>query len=147
MGHAGMPVKVRDVMSTDVKTFVTNTSIADAARSLTLHRMSGAPVMDHGHVVGVVSKTDLVSPRKRAKAGDDGTVGQVMTGDVHVVRSGDPVMKAVQLMAEHGIHRVVVVDAKGKLAGMITAMDVVRALAQGRRIDADARVEPEDARE
>ena len=54
-----------------------------------------------------------------------------MTRVVRAVRPGDPVMFAVRLMADENVHRVVVVDDDGKLAGIVSAMDVLRALARG----------------
>src|SRR5690349_17753145 len=59
------------------------------------------------------------------------TVDDVMTHLVFAVRSGDPAMLAVRLMVEEGIHRAVVVDEGGKLAGIVSPMDVLRALARG----------------
>jgi CBS domain-containing protein len=38
-------------------------------------------------------------------------------------------------MAKRHIHRIVVLDADSKLAGIVTPMDVVRALARGDRFD------------
>jgi CBS domain containing-hemolysin-like protein len=40
-------------------------------------------------------------------------------------------MAAVRLMANDLVHRAVVVDDKGKLVGVVTPMDVLRALARG----------------
>lgn len=139
-------LKVRDVMSADVKTLVATTSIDDAARSLTLHHVGGAPVMEHGRVVGVISKSDLVAPRNRSGAKGETTVGQVMTPLVQSVKEGEPLMAAVRLMVDQGIHRAVVTDGKGRLVGIVTAMDVLRALTRGDRVGEDT-TEPEDARE
>jgi CBS-domain-containing membrane protein len=47
----------------------------------------------------------------------------------------DPAMAAVDQMAKRAIHRIVVLDQDSKLAGIVTPMDVVRALAAGRRFD------------
>jgi CBS domain containing-hemolysin-like protein len=40
-------------------------------------------------------------------------------------------MSAVRLMANESMHRAVVVDERGKLAGIVSPMDVLRALARG----------------
>ena len=47
----------------------------------------------------------------------------------------DPAMAAVAEMAKRDIHRIVVLDADSQLAGVVTPMDVVRALAGGKRFD------------
>jgi CBS domain-containing protein len=44
-------------------------------------------------------------------------------------------MAAVDVMAKRDIHRVVVLDDSGKLAGIVTPMDVVRALAGGQTFE------------
>lgn len=124
-------LRVRDIMTSDVITLVGSTSVDDAARSLTFHHVSGVPVLEHGRVVGVVSKSDLVDPRHRSSPGHTPTVREAMTRVVHGVRPGDPVMMAVRLMVEQQVHRAVVVDDHGKLVGIVGPMDVMRALTRG----------------
>ena len=124
-------LRVRDIMTTDVITVVASTTVDDAARSLTLHMVSGAPVLEHGRGVGGVSKSDLVDPRHRSSAATPQTVRDAMTKLVHAVRPGDPLMMAVRLMVRESVHRAVVVDERGRLVGIVSPMDVLRALAQG----------------
>jgi CBS-domain-containing membrane protein len=124
-------MRVRDIMTTEVVTLVASTSLDDAARSLTYHHVTGAPVLEHGRIVGVVSKSDLVDPRYRSSDDATPTVRDAMTRIVHAVRPGDPAMAAVRLMVDQSVHRAVVVDDKGKLAGIVSPMDVLRALARG----------------
>jgi chloride channel protein, CIC family len=125
--------RVRDIMTTEVITLSASTSVTDAARSLTFHHVSGVPVIDGGRIVGVVSKSDLVDPRHRPPA----TVRDAMSPVVYAVRPGDPTMMAVRLMVRENVHRAVVVDERGKLAGMVSAMDVIRALARGDHVQDD----------
>lgn len=58
-------VRVRDVMTSEPITFAASTSIADAARSLSFHHVSGVPVIDQGRIVGVLSKTNSSTPATR----------------------------------------------------------------------------------
>jgi len=131
MSAPGKTVRVRDIMTTDVITLVASTSVEDAARSLTFHHVSGAPVLEHGRIVGVLTKSDLVDPRYRSSEARAMTVRDAMTKAVRAVRPGDPVMMAVRLMVEENVHRVVVVDDGGRLAGIVSVMDVLRALVRG----------------
>src|SRR5690349_12581206 len=55
-------VRVREIMTKSVQTMPAHTTIEEAARILTSHHISGAPVLDAGRLVGVVSKSDLVDP-------------------------------------------------------------------------------------
>ncbi len=124
-------LRVRDIMTAEVVTLAASTSVDDAVRSLMFHQISGAPVMDHGTIVGVVSKTDLLDPRHRAGPDAPRTVSDVMTRVVRAVRPGDPAMAAVRLMVSEQVHRAVVVNDKGKLVGIVSPMDVLRSLGRG----------------
>jgi len=81
-------------------------------------------------LVGVVALSDLADPRRRSPA-TAGTVEDAMTRTVFAVRAGDPVMSAVHLMIDQDIHRAVVVNDDGGIAGIVAPMDVLRALARG----------------
>ena len=65
----------------------------------------------------------------------EATVGDVMNPDVVSLYADDPALLAVTEMARRHIHRIVVLDAESKLAGIVTPMDVVRAIARGQRFD------------
>jgi predicted transcriptional regulator len=123
-------LRVRDVMSTDIVTLRGNMPLDEAARTLNARHISGAPVLDGSRIVGVISLTDLAQ-RWTSLSNPSVTVEDVMARVIYAVRPGDPVMTAVRLMVEEDIHRTVVVTNDGSLAGMITAMDVLRALARG----------------
>ena len=60
---------------------------------------------------------------------DDRTVSDVMTRGVHGLPPAASVRDAAAYMLEHGIHRVLVLE-EGKLVGMVTTTDIVRAVAQ-----------------
>jgi CBS-domain-containing membrane protein len=126
-------LRVRDLMTEQVFTIAASTSLEDAARALSFHRVTGAPVIDAGRVVGVISKTDLADPR-RCPGNHAGTVRDAMTPTLRAVRPSDSAMMAVVLMAMERVHRVVVVSERGKLAGIVTAMDVMMALARGEQL-------------
>src|SRR6185312_13965225 len=98
------------------------------------NQVSGAPVLEHGRIVGVVTKSDLVDPRFRAPSSEPITVRDAMTKAVRAVRPGDPAMMAVHLMVDESVHRVVVVDERGKLAGIVSSLDILRALGRGDRL-------------
>ena len=58
---------------------------------------------------------------------DQHTVEEAMNRDVISVRSSESVRSAATIMAEKGIHRVLVID-KGHLAGIVSALDIARAV-------------------
>lgn len=130
-------LRVKDVMSEAILLLRTDTTVDEAWRQLHDGSVTGAPVLDaRGRLVGVLSNYDLADPRRRRLDGS-GTVGEVMTRLVYAVRAEDPALTAVRLMVEENIHRVVVIDDDGGLAGIVVPMDILRALADR----TDARVE------
>jgi len=124
-------LRVRDIMTTEVLTVPASASMEQAARFMTENRISGAPVTDEGRIVGVVSKSDVCDPSNWQGEGEKPVVRSIMTPVIYAVRPGDPVMSAVRLMVLETIHRAIVVSDKGDLAGIVSPMDVMRALSRG----------------
>lgn len=126
-------MKVADVMTKKVLTIAPDASAADAAWGLTLKGFNGAPVQDeHGHLLGIVSKSDLVDPGTSDVPRRGRTVEDAMTPLLFAIRAADPIMDAVARMLDTGAHRLVVVDAEGRMVGIITPMDVLQALADAK---------------
>jgi CBS-domain-containing membrane protein len=127
---------IKDIMTSSVYTVEADASAEEAAWGLTRRHIGGAPARDAaGNLVGVLSSSDLVNPEPAQWIKGQATVGDVMNPDVISLYADDPAMAAVTEMARRRIHRIVVLDADGKLAGIVTPMDVVRALARGDRFD------------
>ena len=82
--------------------------------------ISAVPVVDDDHKpVGIVSLRDLVDPKRQASR---------MTELVVKIDLDASVVSAARALAEANVHHLVVVDAEGRAAGMISALDIVRAL-------------------
>lgn len=142
-------MRVSDIMTKAVITVGPTTPIQEAARTLVKHGISGVPVVDDGGgVVGLLSEGDLIlrhKPRERTPWWrvffDDGerlareyqkavgtTVEEVMTRSVISVGPDFPVEAAAAILDEHRIRRVPVI-AGGRLVGIVSRGDLVRALA------------------
>lgn len=120
-------VRVRDVMTAEVVHVDAAATVFDAAELLSKHQIGGAPVLKKGRLVGMVSKSDLVDPRNELEA----RVDRVMTRVAYGVRQSDPLSLAVQLIVDENIHRALVVDDDGTVVGIITPIDVLRAMRHG----------------
>jgi CBS domain-containing protein len=112
--------------------------VEEAERLIRDHHVSGLPVVDQdGVLVGVISQTDLVhlddpsvrSLIRRASVGI--RIGEVMSRPPVTVLLTTTLLEAARLMTEQWIHRVVVVDEKGRPLGVLAAMDFVALFAEG----------------
>jgi CBS-domain-containing membrane protein len=140
-------LRVKDVMTEAILLLRAEMPVDDAWSLLHDGGVNGAPVLDaRGRLVGVLSNSDLADPRRRYPDAS-GTVGDLMTRVVYAVRADDPVLTAVRLMADENIHRAVVVNDDGTLAGIVVPMDILRVLARDAEArGADAHVEYVDLR-
>jgi CBS-domain-containing membrane protein len=76
----------------------------------------------------MITRSDLADPRRRASAS---TVEDVATRVVYAVRASDPIMNAVRLMLDESIHRALVVNEDGSIAGIVAPTDILKALLKG----------------
>lgn len=142
---------VRDVMTREVYSVRKSTPISDITRILAGRGISAVPVVDNDRdVVGVVSEADLLLkqietpasgharfPGIRSKA--DGRVAQdVMTSPAVTVEADLPLTEAARRMVGHRVKRLPVVDRYGKLTGIVSRADLVRAFV---RTDSEIRDE------
>lgn len=129
-------LRIKDIMTANVHTVEADAPAEEAAWGFTFRHIGGAPARDaEGNLVGVLSSSDLVNPEPKQWIKGEATVGDLMNPDVISLYADDPAMAAVTEMARRQIHRIVVLDADSKLAGIVTAMDIVRAVARGERFD------------
>ena len=104
-------------------------TLAAAGRMMSEHSIRHLPVLEAGKLVGIVTDRDLsfvetlqgVNP-------DDVKVGEAMSQDVFVVEPKASVRVTANEMAEHKYGSVVVMD-DGKVIGVFTTIDALRALA------------------
>ncbi|HTQ77654.1 MAG TPA: IMP dehydrogenase, partial [Burkholderiales bacterium] len=87
------------------------------------HRISGFPVVKGGKVVGIVTNRDLRFEKRL-----DLPVGRVMTPQKRLVtvRDGASREQATRLIHENRLERVLVVDAKWHLKGLVTVKDILK---------------------
>jgi acetoin utilization protein AcuB len=128
---------VKDWMTKNPVTITDDTSMMKAIHLMKQHRFRRLPVMHGGELVGVVTDRDLkeASPSKATTLDvhelyyllAELQVKDIMTRNPLTVREDDTVEHAAQLMLEHTISGLPVVNAAGRLTGIITQSDVFRA--------------------
>lgn len=135
------PLRVTDVMNSTVITISDEATLPEALDLMRQHKISGLVVVDHsGHMVGVISQTDLL--RAWQEGADYQTpkaspVSRYMTREVISCASHKSLNYAMQMLDRHQIHRLVVVETRDggrfvtdrvKPVGILSQTDIVRAL-------------------
>jgi CBS domain-containing protein/anti-sigma regulatory factor (Ser/Thr protein kinase) len=117
-------LKVSEVMTRDVKFVTPDMHMVDLLELFRQARISGAPVLSDGKIVGIISLEDLIVSLCAMDV--DAPVEKYMTPKVITMKTFDPVVEAIRTFTKSGIGRLPVVDESGKLVGMITKGDVTR---------------------
>ncbi|HEY7589833.1 MAG TPA: CBS domain-containing protein [Candidatus Limnocylindrales bacterium] len=140
---------VRDLMSRPAISVGPATPLKEVATLLVDHRISGVPVVDDaGRVLGVVTEADFLLKSRGGEAvrhrplarliGDSAeataqqakvaavTAGEAMTSPPVTIGPENRIVEAASRMIEHRVNRLPVVEG-GRLAGIITRADLVRA--------------------
>jgi CBS-domain-containing membrane protein len=114
-------------MTRDVYTCTINDSLNAAARVMWDHDCGCAPVIDaHGKLAGIVTDRDIsMAAYTQGVPLDAIPVERVMSARVISCGRGDDLETAHQLMRTHEIHRIPVVDTRGRPIGILSLSDVI----------------------
>ena len=118
-----MSILVKDIMVRDVAYVTIPGSRDDVLKVLQDRKVSGVPVIKKGEVVGMITRTDLLSNR------EEDQTALLMTRDAVMISPEKSIVEAAKLLIEHDIRRLPVVEEK-KLVGIITVADIVRVAAE-----------------
>ena len=124
--NAMRKLTARELMTAPIETVDVGTPVNEAARRMaekTIHRML---VTEAGKPVGVISISDFVAGIAEQEPIRRETVGDVMSRSFLVCREDNTVINAARTMTQAGWRSIIVVDAKGKLQGVITGHDLMR---------------------
>jgi acetoin utilization protein AcuB len=120
-------MRVAQLMKKKVRSIDPDATTGEAILVMKLHRIRHLLVLDRGGLAGIVSERDLLPwlfGELEAKVSD------VMTPDLVTARPDTPLHRAAALMARHTISALPVME-KGKLVGIITTTDLLRAIGRG----------------
>lgn len=123
-------------MTTTVKTVTGGLTMRELGKLFDLDNFNTYPVKENEHVVGLVSKFDYLAcfvftpdhilPRYEELM--DRTVAEVMTTEFIYVGKETKLTRVLQLMVDHRIRSMPVIEADRRLSGVISRDDVMRAL-------------------
>lgn len=112
---------VREVMNRELFSLRPTERVEDAIGFLVALGISGAPVIDAGRPVGVVSMRDLLSAQ-------GGVVADRMTKPAITIEADARIEAAARTCAERGIHRVIVTESDGRAIGVASTLDLLRGM-------------------
>ena len=142
-------VRVEEVMTPEVVSVREDTPLKGIARTMHDHGVSGVPVLDDdGRLQGIVSEADLllfeeeqgkpkehrsfvewlIDPRRLAEIEartKDARAGDVMTRVVVTVAPQTPIRQASKVILDAGVKRLPVVDAEGRVVGIVSRRDLL----------------------
>ncbi|PKO23549.1 MAG: hypothetical protein CVU38_03480 [Chloroflexi bacterium HGW-Chloroflexi-1] len=129
---------VREIMTSPAIVVSPDTTLPVANTLMKEHRIRHLPVVDNGRLVGIVSRGDLREASTTAAVNTDSyelnfmlsrlTVGKLMTRKVLTVTQDAPIVHAAELMSEHKIACLPVVEANGSVVGIVTGSDLLKML-------------------
>ncbi len=128
-----------EIMTTDVVTVKSTTSIGEALKLLSDLTIRHLPVVDEGEVTGMLSDRDFRSlgidtvadleRMDKLSARLSSPVSELMTGGVLTVDRGADVKEIIDLMVDEKVGAVPVIESdNGDLVGLVSYVDVLRVL-------------------
>ncbi len=144
---------VADIMTKDVITVKRETTLRELAEIFETHHVGSLPVVDdEGTPIGIITESDLIeqgrslhiptvislfdwviplggerSLERDLQKMTAQTVGEIFTPELTSISPSDPVSKAADLMSEHKLHSLPVLEGK-KLVGIVARIDIIRTL-------------------
>lgn len=136
---------VKKWMTPDVITITPETTLPEAHKLMTDYQIRRLPVVKDGRLVGIVTRGDI----RGAEASDATSLSVwelnyllsqlkikgIMTRRPIVISQEATIDEAAQVMLEHKISGLPVVDLHGELVGIITESDIFRIVVQAWRED------------
>lgn len=118
---------IREVMTSNPRTIEADKPVADAAKLMRDEDVGLAPIVEGDRLVGALTDRDIAI-RVVAEGKDPAStpVREVASTDVVTVDPDQDLDEALNLMAQHQVRRIPVVEQDGRLVGVVAQADVAR---------------------
>lgn len=121
-------LKVRDVMTRKVFAVTRTCTMRDVQAIMKANGISGVPVVDGAHVVGIISMNDIMNAFVDGHM--DCSVARCMAHDVQTLSDEVPLTFAMAAFSKYSFRRFPVVNQKNELVGIITPRNINLVLIQ-----------------
>jgi CBS domain-containing protein len=115
--------KLKDIMSPDVQVISPEATISEAAQKMRDGDFGMVPVADNDRMIGAISDRDIAVRAIAEGKGPDTPVRDVMSQGITWAYEDDSVEHAAQVMSEHQIRRLPVVNREKRLVGIVALGD------------------------
>jgi len=122
------PSTVKSVMAKPVITINKDSSVLEAAKIMSEKGIGSIVITDKGKPVGITTERDILQ-RVVGKGLDASKVNMkaVMSHPIITINGRMPIINAIRMMEKNKVRRLLVVE-RGKLVGIVTQRDLLRAL-------------------
>jgi CBS domain-containing protein len=128
--------RVKDVMETDLFTASEDDPIELVVKVMNWQNIRHIPVENpHGDFIGLVDPFCLIHMLSGEKSASDISVKDVMIKDITTVLPESKTSDAINIMADQRLDSLCVVNAEGKLVGIITESDIIQVLKITKRLE------------
>ncbi|MGQ9624763.1 MAG: CBS domain-containing protein [Candidatus Bathycorpusculaceae bacterium] len=123
------PSIVRSVMAKPVITVEKGSSVYEVAKLMSEKSIGSIVVLEKGKPVGIATERDILQ-RVVAKGLNSSQVKieEIMSRNLITISGKTPIINAIRVMEKNKVRRLLVME-KGKLVGIVTQRDLLRALA------------------
>ena len=119
-------MKIRDFMTTNIETVTADQTAKEAAGFMLSADTGSIPVCDEGKIIGMVTDRDIAVRGVAEGLGPDTAVRELMSERIVCARDDDEVSTVAQRMSEAQVRRLPVLNADGKLVGIVSLGDLSR---------------------
>jgi len=116
--------QLRDVMTRDVQVIAPDATIMEAARHMREGDFGMMPVAENDRMIGAISDRDIAIHAVAEGRDAHTAVRDVMTSKIVWAYDDEPVERGAEIMSQHQIRRLPVVDRSKRLVGIVALGDI-----------------------
>ncbi|MDD2652871.1 MAG: EAL domain-containing protein [Sulfurimonas sp.] len=119
---------VKDNMNKSILTITPKTSLVKAAQLMTQKKCDYAVVMSGTKPQSVIHERDITKFLSNHSNIHEASIEEVNHHRMYVIKKDASLKEASEMMSQHGVHQLVVVDAADVLVGLISRHDLLKAM-------------------